>query len=250
MKIFGSMEQLAVQVELLEPAGQFVVVHICLWAGGMRIGDYEQAVLLPPIADVFRDTIRRRDRRIGGELIGLTPEEIIGKVKAVLFDEGERNRLLMAKYRELCICPNGSEAFDGEMAVLIEREGAESFIWQDFTGKRIREIRLAPGGYEGVIRVFLAWADPLTGHNPLSEHFAGKTFVIAGKFSRTHSELAGIIRRLGGRVDGGVSERTSYMLAGQLMPQAPESVLRARRLGVTVLSETEFESLLPTDRNA
>jgi len=77
METFGSKERIAIQTELLEPAGQSVASHICLWAGGMQIGNYEEAVLLSPIADFFRGTIRRRDRQFDAELAALNPEQIL-----------------------------------------------------------------------------------------------------------------------------------------------------------------------------
>src|SRR5258708_5022422 len=42
MNIFGAREHIAVQAELLEPAGKSVVGHICLLADGMQIGSYEE----------------------------------------------------------------------------------------------------------------------------------------------------------------------------------------------------------------
>ena len=110
MRIFGSTAHIAVQVELLEPAGEFPVCHICLWADGMRIGDYQQAVLLSPIADFFRSTIGSHDRRIDDELGGLSPEQILAAVKTVLFDDAgselpyDETRLRrLQRYRNLCI---------------------------------------------------------------------------------------------------------------------------------------------------
>jgi len=204
--IFGSPEHFALEAEALEPAGDAVVAHICLWADGLRIGDYAQPVLLRPIADLFRKSTRRRDRDIDAELSGLAPEQILTAIKAALFDEGENElpiddtmRRRWERYRQLLICPNGCEAFDGELAVLVHHEDGESFIWEDFRDKRVHERRLAPGDYERVITMFLAWADPLTGYDPSSERFAGKAFVIVGKFSRPQSDIARLIRRLGGR---------------------------------------------------
>jgi len=255
MNIFGSKERIAVQAEVLAPAGQSVVGHICLWADGMRIGNYEEAVLLSPIADFLRGTIRRRDRRISAELASLPPEQILEAVKNALSGKaggepqtGDASRRGWERYRQLCICPNGCEAFDGELAALIERDGGESLIWQDFTDKRIRELRLAPEEYENVVRSFLSWVDPLTGHDPSSEHFAGKTFVISGNFSRPQTEIASLIRHLGGRVEHTVSERTSYVLAGKHIEE-PRQIVQARALAVPILSEAEFEGLLPWRRD-
>jgi len=254
MSIFGSTARFALQVELLESARKFVVVHICLWADGMRIGDCAQPVLLSPIADFFRGTIRVQDRCVDPEHVDLSPEQILGVVLDVLFSDarGKQDttwRRRMERYRGLCICPNGCEAFDGEAAVLVARDGSESFIWRDFTDKRVREQRLAPGEYGAVVRLFLSWADPLTGYVPSREHFAGKTFVIVGSFSRPQQEIAGIIRRFGGRVDQKVSARTSYVVEGQVPSKVPKAIAEARILGVRVLSEAQFESLLPSPTN-
>jgi len=142
------------------------------------------------------------------------------------------------------MCPNGSEAFDGELAVLIDREGGDSLIWQDFADKNIREIRLVPGEYQDVVRSFLSWVDPLTGHDPSRERFAGKAFVVTGKFSSPQSDIVTLIRRLGGRVEQTVRKGTSYVLVGEVLEEARQ-VVQARLLGVPILSEAEFERQLP-----
>jgi NAD-dependent DNA ligase len=250
MKIFGSKERIAVQAELLEPAKQFVIGHICLWADGLRIGNYEEAVLLSPIADFLRGTIRHRDRRVDAELAGLPAKQILENLKNALSGEtggesqsGDALRRSWERYRELRICPNDCEAFDGEWAVLIEQGGGESFIWHDFIDKHAREVRLAPGEYAEVVRLFLGWIDPLTEHDPSSEYFAGKTFVITGKFARLQSEIAKLIRRLGGRVEYTVNERTSYVLAGEVMEEQ-QQIRQAQALGIPILTEADFERLL------
>ena len=70
----------------------------------------------------------------------------------------------------------------------------------------------------------------------------GKTLVVTGTlqgFSR--EEIESLIRDLGGRAAGSVSKKTSYLLAGD----SPGSKLdKARKLGVTVLSEKEFLKLI------
>lgn len=252
MSVFGSTARFALQVELLQGPGDFMVAHICLWANAMRIGDFAQAVLLSPIADFFRGTIRTHDRHVDPEHAGLSAEQalkvvldaLVGDASATWQLDAARRRR-MERYRGLIICPNGCEAFDGEAAVLVARSSGESFIWQGFTDKRVRELALASAEYADVIRQFLAWADPLTAHDPSREHFAEKTFVLVGSFSRPQAEIARIIRRLGGRVDQTVSERTSYVVAGQLPSEVPKDVVEARALNVPVLSEAQFEGLRP-----
>lgn len=72
--------------------------------------------------------------------------------------------------------------------------------------------------------------------------FDGKTFVLTGtlsKFKRT--EAAKIIEQFGGKTSSSVSKNTDYVLAGE---DAGSKLEKANKLGVTVISETEFEKLI------
>jgi DNA ligase (NAD+) len=71
---------------------------------------------------------------------------------------------------------------------------------------------------------------------------AGKTFVVTGtllKYGR--DEIEGLIKKLGGKAAGSVSKKTNYVIAGE---KAGSKLDKARELGVTVLSEAEFEKLI------
>ena len=71
--------------------------------------------------------------------------------------------------------------------------------------------------------------------------FAGKTFVLTGTLSRyTRSEAKEIIENLGGKVSGSVSKKTSFVLAGE---DAGSKLQKAESLGVSVISEAEFEQM-------
>jgi DNA ligase (NAD+) len=69
----------------------------------------------------------------------------------------------------------------------------------------------------------------------------GRTFVLTGTLSGyTRDQARDLIVSLGGRVSSSVSKRTDYCLAGE----NPGSKMRdARRLGVEIMSEKEFERL-------
>ncbi len=82
-------------------------------------------------------------------------------------------------------------------------------------------------------------APPAEGSGP----FAGQTWCVTGSFVRYRPRDLAVaaIREGGGRVTGGVTSRTTHLLAGR----APGGKLaKAQRLGVAVVSEEAFVSLL------
>ena len=74
----------------------------------------------------------------------------------------------------------------------------------------------------------------------------GKTLVVTGKLEKYgRSEIESLIKELGGKATGSVSKKTDYLVAGV---DAGSKLDKARRLGVPVLSEGEFEQLIASDR--
>ena len=74
-----------------------------------------------------------------------------------------------------------------------------------------------------------------------SAGFKNTTWVITGTLSQGRDEIAELIRARGGKVSGSVSKKTSYLLAGE---EAGSKLEKAKKLGVRVLSETEFRKML------
>jgi DNA ligase (NAD+) len=71
---------------------------------------------------------------------------------------------------------------------------------------------------------------------------AGKTFVLTGTLERmTREEAEEAIARLGGKVSGSVSRKTSYLVVGA---DAGSKLEKARALGVQTLTEEEFGTLI------
>jgi len=71
---------------------------------------------------------------------------------------------------------------------------------------------------------------------------AGKTFVLTGTLgTMTREEAEAAIERLGGKVSGSVSRKTSYLVVGE---DAGSKLEKARSLGVRTLTEDEFRALI------
>ncbi len=76
---------------------------------------------------------------------------------------------------------------------------------------------------------------------PQADTFAGKSFVFTGTLTTmTRGDAEGIVKKLGGRAGSSVSKQTDYVIAGD---NAGSKLERARTLGVTVLTEAEFQVL-------
>lgn len=72
--------------------------------------------------------------------------------------------------------------------------------------------------------------------------FEGLTFVLTGSLDNYTREEAGeIIEKLGGKVSSSVSKKTSYVLAGE---DAGSKLTKAQNLGVTIITEKEFEEMI------
>jgi len=71
---------------------------------------------------------------------------------------------------------------------------------------------------------------------------AGKTFVLTGTLESMTREVAQeAIERLGGKVSGSVSKKTSYLVAGA---DAGSKLDKAKALGVSILTEEEFRAII------
>ncbi|MDE5725389.1 MAG: hypothetical protein K2I12_05205 [Duncaniella sp.] len=76
-----------------------------------------------------------------------------------------------------------------------------------------------------------------------SDILAGKTIVISGVFAlHSREEYKAMIELNGGKNAGSISKKTSFVLAGENM--GPSKLEKARSLGVPLVNEDEFLSML------
>lgn len=78
---------------------------------------------------------------------------------------------------------------------------------------------------------------------PSSTKLSGMRFVVSGVFSTfSRDELKGLIEQHGGKVSSSISNKTTYLVAGDNM--GPAKKLKAESLGVSIISELQFKELL------
>jgi DNA ligase (NAD+) len=71
---------------------------------------------------------------------------------------------------------------------------------------------------------------------------AGKTLVVTGTLEKyNRDEIEELIEQLGGRAGSSISKKTDYLVAGE---EAGSKLDKARKLGVPVISEKEFDKLI------
>ena len=76
----------------------------------------------------------------------------------------------------------------------------------------------------------------------IDNRFEGKTFVLTGTLpTYSRNEASAIIEKFGGKTASSVSKKTSYVLAGE---EAGSKLVKAQQLGVTILTEEEFNEMI------
>ena len=98
------------------------------------------------------------------------------------------------------------------------------------------------GNREVIRRLLDAGVTPAVELKKVGGRFTGKTFVFTGALTRfNRDEAQRLVEAEGGTAVGSVSKKTGYVVAGE---DAGSKLAKARDLGVTVLTEDEFVTML------
>jgi DNA ligase (NAD+) len=77
---------------------------------------------------------------------------------------------------------------------------------------------------------------------PVSNAFAGKTFVFTGEMeSMSRPQAEELVRKMGGKAASSVSRLTTFVVAG---PGAGSKLDKAKKLGITILDESAFKKMV------
>ena len=77
---------------------------------------------------------------------------------------------------------------------------------------------------------------------PVSDKLKGMNIVITGTFSISRDDMKNLITANGGKNSSSVSSKTTYLLAGE--KPGPEKVKKANDLGLKIIGEDEFMSMI------
>src|SRR5881296_1430068 len=180
-----------------------------------RLGDKSAENLVRAIDGSRTRGLARLLNALGIRLVG----ERVAQLLAARFSSLER--LAQAPEAELAEVHGVGEAIARSVRAFFDDPTNSALI------KRLKEV--------GVVT---AEPEVAAGPKPL----AGKTFVLTGTLrTLTRDAARERIERLGGRVAGAVSKKTDYVVVGEAGGSKADD---ARRLGVTMLDESEFLALV------
>ncbi len=112
----------------------------------------------------------------------------------------------------------------------ITAESVSEFFMQDQTKDLIERLKQA-----GVNMIE-------HGQELIDDRFAGKIFVLTGTLEKhSRDEASKIIESHAGKVSSTVSKKTDYVLAGE---EAGSKLTKAEKLGVTIITEEQFEEMI------
>ncbi|MBR3058652.1 MAG: NAD-dependent DNA ligase LigA [Clostridiales bacterium] len=186
-----------------------------------RMGDSSVANLLASIEDSKNRPLSRLIAALGIRNVGVVAARALAKAF------GSMEKLMQATVLELAALPDFG---------MITAQSVEDFFAKE--SNRALISKLAEAG------VNMNEENAGSGNAP----WAGKIFVLTGTLPNySRSEASEIILSLGGSVSSSVSKNTTYVLAGEA---AGSKLTKAQNLGVTIITEEEFNRMADEARKS
>lgn len=212
--------------------------------GEAIIGELIERKLISNIADIYKLTIddvaslKKNGKKFAQNLINAIEESKKRDLYRVINSLGIRHvgvklaktlaryfkdmdKLIVATYEELRMIEDVGE---------ITANTIHEFFRQDQTIDLINKLKQANVNMKAEIQ------------ENEDGKFAGKTFVLTGSLEHySREEASEIIEKMGGKTSSSVSKKTDYVLAGE---DAGSKLKKAQELGITIISEEEFITML------
>ena len=200
--------------------------------------------LIKTIADIYylkKDdikTLKKDGEKFAQKLIDAIEESKKNSIDKLICALGIRHigtksaKILAKKYRTI---ENLTEA---PLADLIETEDVG-----EITAKSVYEFFEQEQTKDLLNKLAVAGVNMAEKEQQIKDkRFEGKTFVLTGSLEKySRDQASQIIESFGGKTSSSVSKKTNYVLAGQ---EAGSKLTKAEELGVTIISEEEFEQMI------
>ncbi len=180
-----------------------------------RMGEKSAQNLLDEIAGSKKNSLARLIYAIGMPFVGERTAQLLAE------HFGSMARLAEASQEELMEVPEvGPKVAEGVREFFSESANRKLIDHLRAVGVNMKEERQAP----------------------VSTRFAGMTFVFTGTLAkRTREEAEALVVSHGGKPGNSVSKKTTYVVVGE---DAGSKLDKAKDLGVTILTEPQFEKLI------
>jgi len=161
--VFGDPQWFALQcwMEVCDNQSETPIMfgRLCLMANHRKLGEPEVCVMLNIPVMSFQEFVNS-SAKVNDSFVSQDPLDIWQFLSETLYGDQEHLRSSEIvdrenQYRGFCLFPNSSEAFDGEMAFLVEYQNSELFVWQDWESKQIYHLFMPLGTAKDVLRNFI-----------------------------------------------------------------------------------------------
>jgi DNA ligase (NAD+) len=182
-----------------------------------RMGDKLADNILAAIASTKRPPLARLIYGLGIRHVG----EHVAEVLAERF--GSLERLAQAREEELAETPEIGPVIAEAIAVFFRQQQTKRLL------EKLRKAGVEPQ------------APPRAARASAGGPFSGKTVVFTGTIGIPRSQAEAMVKAQGGRAASSVSKSTDFVIVGE---EPGSKYEKARKLGVTILTEDEFRRMI------